>query len=62
MFASVPWYTLIPLAAIPFATGLVPKIADSRFINALVTSLPGLIIALATAFWVWQLGGASSGY
>jgi hypothetical protein len=62
MFARVPWYALIPLAVIPFATGMVPKITDSRFINALVTSLPGLIIALATAFWVWRLGGASSGY
>jgi hypothetical protein len=62
MFARLPWYTLIPLAAIPFATGLVPKITDSRFINALFTSIPGLVIALATAFWVWQLGGTSSGY
>jgi len=62
MFARLPWYTLIPLAAIPFATGLVPKITDSRFINALVTSIPGLVIALATFFWVWRLGGASSGY
>ena len=62
MFARLPWYTLIPLAAIPSATGLVPKITDSRFINALVTSIPGLVIALATSFWVWRLGGASSGY
>lgn len=61
-FARLPWYTLIPLAAIPFATGLVPKISDSRFINALITSLPGLTIALAASFWVWRLGGASSGY
>lgn len=62
MFARLPWYTLIPLAAIPSATGLVPKITDSRFINALITSMPGLVIALATSFWVWRLGGASSGY
>jgi hypothetical protein len=62
MFARLPWYTLIPLAAIPFVTGLVPKITDSRFINALVTSIPGLAIAVATSFWVWRLGGASSGY
>jgi len=62
MLARLPWYTLIPLAAIPSATGLVPKITDSRFINALVTNIPGLIIALATYFWVWRLGGASSGY
>lgn len=62
IFARLPWYSLIPLAAIPLVTGLVPKISDTRFTNALVTSLPGLIIALAVAFWVWQTGSSDSGY
>lgn len=62
IFARMPWYALIPLAFIPFATGLVPRVSDVRFNNALVSSLPGFIIALATAFLVWQTGSSSSGY
>ncbi len=62
IFARMPWYALIPLAFIPFATGFVPKVSDTRFTNALVSSLPGLCIASATAFWVWQMGSSSSGY
>lgn len=62
IFARLPWYTLIPLASIPLVTGLVPKTSDIRFINALVTSLPGLFIALAVSFWVWQMGSSGSGY
>ncbi len=61
IFASVPWYALIPLAAIPLATSYVPKF-DARFINALVSSLPGLIIALAVSFLVWKTGSSDSGY
>lgn len=60
IFARVPWYTLIPLAAIPFVTSYVPNKFNTRFTNALVSSLPGLIIALATAFWVWYMGSSSS--
>jgi hypothetical protein len=62
IFARMPWYALILLAAIPPAIGLVPKISDTRFTSALVTSLPGLFVALAVAFWVWQTGSSSSGY
>ena len=62
VFARLPWYALIPLASIPLATEFVPKISETRFTNALVTSLPGLVIALAVAFWVWQSGSSSSGY
>lgn len=63
LFARLPWYALIPLAAIPLATSLVPFKSESRFPAALVNSLPGLIIALVTAFWVWQAGSSStSGY
>jgi hypothetical protein len=62
IFARVPWYTLIPLASIPLVTGFVPKTSDIRFINALVTSLPGLFIALAVSIWVWQMGSSASGY
>ena len=62
IFARLPWYTLIPLASIPLVTGFVPKTSDIRFINALVTSLPGLFIALAVSFWVWQMGSSGSGY
>jgi len=63
IFARLPWYALIPLAAIPLATSLVPVKPDTRFLSALVNSLPGLIIALAVSFWVWQAGSSnSSGY
>lgn len=62
IFARVPWYTLVPLASIPLVTGFVPKTSDIRFFNALVTSLPGLFIALAVSFWVWQMGSSGSGY
>jgi len=63
IFARLPWYALIPLAAIPLATSLVPVKPDARFLKALVNSLPGLTIALAVSFWVWQAGSSnSSGY
>jgi len=62
MFASLPWYALIPLAAIPLAVSLVPLKADSRFLRALLASLPALAIAIAVALWVWQTSGSDSGY
>ncbi len=62
IFARVPWYALIPLAAIPWLTSYVPIKFNTRFTNALVSSLPGLIIALASTFWVWNMGSSSSGY
>ena len=63
LFARLPWYALIPLAAVPLAAGLVPIKTESRFLGALLYALPGLAIALATAFWVWQAGSSgSSGY
>jgi len=63
VFARMPWYALIPLALIPLAAGLVSVKPGSRFLAALVYSLPGLVIALAVAFWVWQAGSSnSSGY
>jgi hypothetical protein len=63
IFARLPWYALAPLAAIPLATSLLPYQSESRFMNALVSSLPGLLITGATAFWVWQAGSSSaSGY
>ena len=63
LFARLPWYALIPLAAIPLAAGLVPVKIESRFLSALLYTLPGLAIALATAYWVWQAGSSgSSGY
>ncbi len=63
IFARLPWYALAPLAAIPLATSLVPYRSESRFLTALVGSLPGLILAGATAFWVWFAGSSTaSGY
>jgi hypothetical protein len=63
IFARLPWYALIPLAAIPLATSLIPVKFESRFLNALLSSLPGLVIALGVAFWVWQASSSnSSGY
>ena len=63
LFARLPWYALIPLAAIPLVTGLVPFKSESRFLSALVFTLPGMLIALGTAFWVWQTASSgSSGY
>ena len=60
VFARMPWYALVPLALIPLAARLVPVKPGSRFLAALVYALPGLVIALAVAFWVWQAGGSSS--
>ena len=62
IFARLPWYALIPLASIPFAVSLVPQKSESRFVNALLASLPGLVIALGVAFYVWQTGNSASGY
>ena len=62
MFARLPWYTLIPLASIPLVISLVPQKAGSRFVNALLASLPGLAIALGVAFYVWKTGSSGSGY
>ena len=62
IFARVPWYALIPLASIPLVGKLLPGKPDSRFLAALTGSLPGLFIALAVAFWIWQTGNSNSGY
>ena len=65
IFARLPWYALIPLASIPLATRFIrniPNISNTRFINAVVASLPGLLIALIVSFLVWQTGNSSSGY
>jgi hypothetical protein len=62
LFARLPWYALIPLALIPLAVSLVPDKAESRFMRALLASLPGLVIALAVAFWVWHSSSSDSAY
>jgi hypothetical protein len=62
IFARLPWYALIPLAAIPLAVDLVPQKSESRFLRALLVSLPGLVIALGVAFYIWQTGNSGSGY
>ena len=62
LFARLSWYALIPLALIPLATSLIPQKSGSRFVRALLASLPGLLIALAVAFWVWQTSASDSGY
>ena len=62
IFARLPWYALIPLAAIPLTVSLVPLKHDSRLLRALLATLPGLAIAIAVALLVWQAGGSDSGY
>jgi len=62
IFARLPWYALLALAAIPLAVSLLPLKSDSRFLSALLSSLPGLVIAIAVGFWVWQSGSSDSGY
>ena len=62
IFARLPWYALIPLASIPLVVNLVPLKTDSRFVHALLASLPGLVIAVAVAFYIWQTGSSGSGY
>jgi len=62
VFARLPWYALIPLALIPLLVSLIPLKSETRFMRALLASLPGLVIALAVAFWVWQSGSSASGY
>ncbi len=62
IFARLPWYALIPLALIPLLVGLVSVNSASRFLRALLTSLPGLVVALAVAFWIWQSSASDSGY
>jgi len=58
----LPWYALLALAAIPLAVSLMPLKPDSRFLSALLCSLPGLLIAIAVAIWSWQTGSQDSGY
>jgi len=62
IFARLPWYALVPLALIPFAVSLVPQKTESRFLHALLSSLPGLVIAIAVALFVWQSSDSASGY
>lgn len=63
IFARLPWFALAPLAGIPFATSLATYRIESRFLSALVNSLPGMVIAGATAVWVWHVSSSSaSGY
>jgi hypothetical protein len=62
IFARLPWYALLVLAAIPLAVSLLPQKSESRFLGALLCSLPGLVIATAVGYWVWQSSGSSSGY
>ena len=64
IFAQLPWYALIPLTAIPLVVSLVPQKVESRLLRAILSSLPGLVIALGVAFYVWQASnsGSSSGY
>ncbi|MCP4765865.1 MAG: hypothetical protein GY875_06285 [Gammaproteobacteria bacterium] len=62
IFARLPWYALLALAAIPLAVSLLPVKSDSRFLSALLSSLPGLVIAIAVGFWIWQSGSSDSGY
>ena len=52
ILARLPWYALIPLACIPLVARLIPKLSDTRFVNATVASLPGLLIALIVSFLV----------
>jgi hypothetical protein len=62
LFARLPWYTLIPLALIPLSVSLMPVKFEARFARALLASLPGLVISLAVAFWVWHSSSPASGY
>jgi hypothetical protein len=62
IFARLPWYALVPLASIPLAVSLVPQKTGSRCLRALLASLPGLVIAIAVAVYVWQSSGSDSGY
>jgi hypothetical protein len=62
IFARLPWYAMIPLTAIPLVVSLVPQKAESRLLRAILSSLPGLVIALGVAFYVWQAGSSGSGY
>jgi len=62
IFARLPWYALLALAAIPLSVNLLPLKPDSRFLSALLSSLPGLVIAIAVGFWIWQTGSSDSGY
>jgi len=62
LFARLPWQALVPLALIPLAVSLVPDKFESRFARAALASLPGLVIALAVAFWVWQTSSPDYGY
>jgi len=62
IFARLPWYALLALGAIPLSVNLLPLKSDSRFLSALLSSLPGLVIAIAVGFWIWQTGSSDSGY
>jgi hypothetical protein len=62
IFARLPWPALLALAAIPLAVSLLPLKPESRFLSALLSSLPGMLIAVGVGFWIWQSSSSESGY
>jgi hypothetical protein len=51
---SLPWFCLLPVLAIPWATGLVPQDLDRRWGTALLTLLASLLpaaLAIGTAWF-----------
>jgi hypothetical protein len=51
---SLPWFCLLPVLAIPWATGLVPQDLDRRWRTALLTLLASLLpaaLAIGTAWF-----------
>jgi len=55
--ARLPWYALIPLAAIPLTARLLPLPGNSIRINALVLLMPNLAIAAGSVYFTWRSAG-----
>ena len=57
--ASLPWYSLLPLLAAPWATRLVPGVVQKVWLRAFLCALAALIPVLAAIAVAWALPSAS---
>jgi len=57
--ASLPWYTLLPLLAAPWATRLVPGTVQKVWLRAFLCALAALVPVLAAVAVAWALPNAS---
>jgi len=57
--AELPWYVLLPLAAIPLAAQFMPVSQASRlWVQSVLLSIVPLLLALLAVFLTWRVAGA----